>query len=166
MWKNRVDLPMVVPIGLSLGLLMTLIDHLPLIVTGEFSLGYEPMTINIMGRLSYTGIMVGLAEESIFRGFLQGSLMEKNEPTFNLPGLKLYQSNIIASLIYGASHLLNIFSKSFSYVLPQIIYTTILGTILGYLYRSNGRLVNPIITHNLSNGVETTLEYLIYLTQK
>ena len=142
---------------------MTLVDFLPIIYNGGIGLDYDPSLINLMGRMVYVWVLVGVSEEFLFRGLIQKSISYEPDPQVNLSLFNTSWSNVIASLLYGLSHLVNLLSKPVSFVFPQVLYTILFGLALGHVYIKSGRLVEPIIIHNLADGMEYTLEYLIYL---
>jgi membrane protease YdiL (CAAX protease family) len=146
-------------VGVFFGILMTVIDLTPSLLTGKFSLSYEPTLINVVGRLSYIWIFAGLNEEILFRGLIQTELSNL-EDNIRYRGFK--KGTIVTALIYALSHLGNLSSRTFLYVSLQIIYTLFLGLALGKIYQRTGRLIGPIIGHNLANGIEYTIEYLLY----
>jgi membrane protease YdiL (CAAX protease family) len=45
--------------------------------------------------------------------------------------------------------------------LGQQLYAVALGVIYAYLYERTGSLVAPIVTHNVSDGVELALEFVL-----
>ena len=138
---------------------MTIIDLTPSILTGNFGLSYEPTLTNVVGRLSYIWIFAGLTEEILFRGLIQTELTYQDE---GIRYRDLKKGTIVAALIYALSHLGNLSSRTWLYVGPQVIYTLFLGLALGKLYQRTGSLIGPIIGHNLANGIEYTIEYILY----
>lgn len=151
-------------IGICFGVFMTLVDFLPVIFNGGIRLDYDPSLINLLGRMGYVWILVGVSEEFLFRGLIQATIRYEPDPQVSLCSrFKTSESNVIASLLYGLSHLVNLFSKPVSFVLPQVVYTVLFGLALGHVYIKSGRLVEPIIIHNLADGLEYTLEFLMYL---
>jgi membrane protease YdiL (CAAX protease family) len=113
--------------------------------------------------MGYVWVLVGVSEEFLFRGLIQTSIRYEPDPQFNLWLFKTSRSNVISSLLYGLSHFVNLLSKPVSFVFPQVLYTILFGLALGHVYIRSGRLVEPIIIHNLADGLEYTLEYLMHL---
>lgn len=162
--KERIPLVYLVVMGVCFGAFMTLVDFLPALFNGGIKLDFEPSLINLLGRMGYVWFLVGVSEELLFRGLIQTSISYEPDPQVNLLFLKTSESNLISSLLYGFSHLINLLSKPVSFVVPQVLYTILFGLALGHVYKNAGRLVEPIIIHNLADGLEYTLEYLMYLT--
>jgi len=161
--RERVQVLHIAVIGISFGVFMTLVDFLPVIFNESIRLDYDPSLINLLGRMGYVWVLVGVSEEFLFRGLIQTSICYEPDPQVNLSLFKTSRSNIIASLLYGLSHFVNLLSKPVSFVFPQVLYTILFGLALGHVYIRSGRLVEPIIIHNLADGLEYTLEYLMHL---
>jgi membrane protease YdiL (CAAX protease family) len=161
--RERVPVLHIAVVGICFGIFMTLVDFLPVIYNGGLRLDYDPSLINLLGRMGYVWILVGVSEEFLFRGLIQNSICYEPDPQVNLLLFKTARSNVISSLLYGLSHFVNFLSKPVSFVLPQVLYTILFGLALGHFYIKSGRLVEPIIIHNLADGLEYTLEYLMYL---
>lgn len=92
--------------------------------------------------------IIPFGEEMVFRAFLTNSLVALFPNTKTRWALALLGS----SLLFGLAH--------FSWGLPGVVETTIMGFILGFAYLRTGRnLWVPIIAHSLLN---TLLFVLIY----
>ena len=72
---------------------------------------------------------------------------------------------IVAAAIFGLSHFFNLYRKPLEFVVPQMIYATIFGLVAGYVYQETRSLAGPVIMHNVADGLETTIEYLLYLSR-
>lgn len=91
---------------------------------------------NVVGVISIT-FVAPILEEVLFRGTIQGYLMR----CFKNP----YVGIIIASLVFGVFHLNPI----------QIVYASLLGFILGWIYYRTRNLLPVIIGHILNNSLAT-----------
>ena len=91
---------------------------------------------NVVGVISIT-FVAPILEEVLFRGTIQGYLMR----CFKNP----YVGIIIASLVFGVFHLNPI----------QIVYASLLGFILGWIYYRTRSLLPVIIGHILNNSLAT-----------
>ena len=94
------------------------------------------------------GIMVlaffgPLLEEVLFRGAIQGALMRY----FGRP----WPAIIVAALVFGIFHLNPV----------QVVYATLLGVVLGWIYYRTGSLLSVIVGHVLNNSlaVVTTVAF-------
>ena len=84
-----------------------------------------------------------LLEEVLFRGAIQGLLMRY----FGRPWLAI----ILSALVFGIFHMNPV----------QIVYATLLGIVLGWIYYRTGSLLSVIVGHVLNNSlaVVTTLAF-------
>lgn len=83
--------------------------------------------------------IVSMAEEVLFRGFIQAHLS-----TLKLPYPKI-NAIVIAALGFGALH----WTAGIFYV----IYATIAGIMYGFIYEKSGNIIFNIISHFLLNLV-------------
>jgi membrane protease YdiL (CAAX protease family) len=152
--------------GTLFALFMALIDYLPPIVRGRFEIGYDLTFTNVLGTLSFMWIFVGIAEESLSRGLIQTYLMNNMSGDVKIASWNIKRATILGGLIFGLSHFFNIYRKPLEFVIPQMIYATVFGIIVGYVYQETQSLAGPIVMHNVADGLETTIEYLLYLSVK
>ncbi len=103
---------------------------------------FSGLSRNVLGVLSLA-VLAPLLEEVLFRGAIQGLLMR----LFGRP----WPAIIVAALIFGVYHMNPV----------QIVYATLLGIILGWIYYRTGSLLSVIVGHVLNNSlaVVTTLLY-------
>ncbi len=104
-------------------------------------------SIKPKGLLSFLTIALGavvlspLAEELIFRGFIQRIFQRNMNGTLSV---------LLASTIFGLCH----------FNLPRLPVIMLLGVILGYLFYRTGNLLYPTIAHALYNLVSlVVLQY-------
>jgi membrane protease YdiL (CAAX protease family) len=45
-----------------------------------------------------------------------------------------------------------------------MIYAAVFGIMAGYVYQETHSLAGPIVMHNLADGLETTIAYVLYLS--
>lgn len=90
----------------------------------------------------FSAFFVGIAEESIFRGYLQSQLAETFNPTTGI---------VLSSLAFGAAHIGNAhaFSKKdqlryYTFILPFI---TVFGGYFGWLTNKNSSLQESVAIH-------------------
>ena len=102
-------------------------------------LGLSRNAVGIMG-LAFFG---PLLEEVLFRGAIQGALMRY----FGRP----WPAIVVAALVFGVFHMNPV----------QIVYATLLGIVLGWIYYRTGSLLSVIVGHVLNNSlaVVTTVAF-------
>ena len=94
------------------------------------------MSRNVFGILSIT-VMAPLVEELLFRGAIQGHLLQR--------GIKPLPAILFSSAIFGLIHMNPI----------QIPFAFAIGLIFGWLYYRTGSLVPGIIGHFINNSIAT-----------
>jgi membrane protease YdiL (CAAX protease family) len=149
-------------IGLCSGLLMS-IKYLIQIVNGLPLDVPQPVTLtNIFGYMTFQWIIVGLSEETMFRGLIQTYLMENLEGEINLAGHRLHIGTVIAAIFWGGFHIINALNMPLSAAVFTVVITTPIGLLMGYAYQKTGSLLTTILVHNTLFGVPLTIGYILY----
>ena len=93
-------------------------------------------------------LMVGFAEEFMFRGFLQPLFIQKYISHKN----GLFLGVLFPALFFGASHLLNLtVNDNIPQVIGQSIYAVFIGFFFGVVLLKTNKLIPLAITHGLIN---------------
>ncbi|MGB5820843.1 MAG: CPBP family intramembrane glutamic endopeptidase [Saonia sp.] len=93
-------------------------------------------------------LMVGFAEEFIFRGFLQPLFIKKYISHKN----GIFLGVLFPALFFGASHLLNLtVNNNIPQVIGQSIYAIFIGFFFGVALLKTNKLIPLAITHGLIN---------------
>ena len=149
-------------LGTLFGLLMSA-RYIPAV------LGSAPLDIprpvtwaNVLGNLTFQWIVVGLAEETMFRGLIQTYLMNNLEGQVKILGHSLHIGTVIGAVLWGVFHFVNILMMPLGPVVFTVALTTLAGLAMGYAYQETGSLLTTIIVHNTIFGVPLTLGYLLY----
>lgn len=105
--------------------------------------------------LFYAGyvLLIGITEEVVFRGVLLPIVAR------SFHGKPLV-SILISSAFFGGLHLINSSHISLTYVLPQILFAMLMGTLFAGIYVRTHNLTLPIILHSL-----TDLSVIVQLIQ-
>lgn len=139
-WKSFTDIPSKT-IGLSIPLIlgaMTFVNlcsefiDLPNWMEDQFF----GMSRNVFGILSIA-IMAPLVEELLFRGAIEGHLLQQ--------GKKPWVAILISSLIFGIIHINP----------AQVPFAFAVGAVFGWLYYRTGSVVPGIIGHFINNSIAT-----------
>ena len=93
----------------------------------------EALSNNVLGVFTIS-ILAPLLEEVLFRGAIQGYLMQRFSP---------WTSIIISSLIFGVIHMNPI----------QVFYATCVGIVFGWIYYRTRSLVPVVVGHVLNNSL-------------
>jgi len=85
--------------------------------------------------LAIISLLAGLAEESLFRGLIQGGLAGR---IGQLPAL------LLAGVVFGLCHAVN---------RPYAVVASVIGAYLGLIFVATGNLLVPMVTHGFYDFV-------------
>ena len=148
--------------GAAFGLLMTFVDYFPQIlrhIPPPDNLALTPGSIGAW--LFFQGIYVGPIEEIPFRGLLQTFLMQRTSGRVRFWKYEMHVAGIILALLFALAHLTSFWTENFWLAFGQQIYAFALGILYAYWREQSGSLLAPIIGHNMSDGVEYILMFLM-----
>jgi membrane protease YdiL (CAAX protease family) len=151
----------VLAIGAAFGLLMSIKYVFQIVRAGSVDVPQPVTAVNVAGRMTFQWIVVGLSEETMFRGLTQTYLMERLEGHVRLLGHDFHIGTVIGAIFWGAFHLLNVLIMPLGPVLLLVALTTAIGLILGYAYQRTGSLLTTVIMHNTIFGVPLTVGYVL-----
>ena len=97
---------------------------------------FEGLTHTFLGALTIS-LLAPILEEVMFRGAIQGYLTRK----LGNPWLAM----AIAALVFGVYHMNPV----------QVVYASMFGFILGWMYYRTGSLMSVIVGHVLNNSIAT-----------
>lgn len=148
--------------GAFFGVLMTVVDYLPQIIKRipppeNLSL----MPANVIAWLFAEGIYVGPTEEIPFRGLLQTFLMQRTSGRVRLWKFDMHIAGVVLALLFALAHIPSFWAESFWSALGQQIYGFALGILYAYWAEKSSSLLAAIIGHNVSDGVEYALMFLM-----
>jgi len=149
-------------VGICFGLLMAIIPIIQALTGSPVGVPKPVTLVNILGYLSFQWVIVGLSEETMFRGLIQTYLMNNMSGDIIILGNKLHIGTLISAIFWGGFHIINVINMPFSAALLTVAITTPAGLMMGYVYQRTGSLFSTIIVHNTIFGVPLTFEYLLY----
>lgn len=98
--------------------------------------------------LLFTCLLVGFAEEFVFRGYLQSIFLKKYISREN----GIFFGVLFPAIFFGASHLLNLtVNDNVPQVIGQSIYAIFIGFFFGVVLLKTNKLIPLAITHGLIN---------------
>lgn len=106
--------------------------------------------VYFLWMILFSVLVVGPAEELLFRGAIQGLLKRAWGPWPAIVG---------ASALFGLLHY-SVGSGSVTSALAYVLIAFLLGTVLGVLYERTGNLVVPTLAHGGFNAVAFAIQYL------
>lgn len=149
-------------IGIIFGLLMSLryisqiTNNIPLDIP-------MPVTfVSVVGNMTFQWIIVGVCEETMFRGLIQTYLMNNLKGNVHMLGHDLHIGTVIGAIFWGGFHFINIIIMPLGPVIFFVILTTAIGLLMGYAYQKTGSLLTTIIVHNTLFGVPLVIGYILY----
>jgi len=149
-------------VGAIFGFFLSL-RYIPQIV-GNAPLGIpQPVNaVSIAGNMTFQWIIVGLCEETMFRGMIQTYLMKNLEGYVKILGQYLHIGTILAAIFWGGFHFIEILNMPLDNVIFLVLLTTAMGLLMGYAYQKTGSLLTTVIVHNTLFGVHLSVGYIIY----
>ena len=128
--------------------LVLAVNNFPLIslVLGNMRL-IRTEWVDILLFLMYC-ISVGVFEELIFRGALFTTLAG----SFSRDKKGLYKAFLLSSVIFGVSHLLNVFyGAGLTATLLQVVYSTLTGGLFCFVFIKTGNVLCSALVHAVYN---------------
>ena len=90
-------------------------------------------------------MMVGVAEESAFRGVIAQTLLEH----YGTSRGGIWKACIVSGLLFGAAHLTNILGSAPFGVLMQCLFAAALGTLFAAIYFRTGNIWVTVFLHGM-----------------
>jgi len=122
------------------------------LLVAAFSLAIftTPYTKRISGFVFYL-FFVGFGEEILYRGYIQSRLNEAFDRSYHFFGVNWGWGIIIASLIFGFSHMGILTLSLGEYVLrlPWVFWTFFSGLVFGFIREKTGSIVAPAVVHGM-----------------
>ncbi len=138
----------VVSFSIALGLIATLI-----IILLDFSTGSMPAEgMSMLQRILFVWLLASIAEETLFRGLIQGYLAPLKIISLKIGNVKLTLPVIVAALFFALVHLMLLIMGVYpGVVLLIVIFGFILGLLAGYYKEATGSLLPAFIVHACFN---------------
>jgi hypothetical protein len=144
--------------GLVIGAAMTAVDFWPQIAAHRAPSGaYELTPFNIVGWLSYRGVFLGIADETLLRGLLVTYLAATIPGRISFFRLEMNAVGVIVALIVALPYLGSFVGYPFWIALARIFYTFVQGVFFAYWYEKSKSLLAPIVGHNVCYGLYQVL---------
>jgi len=147
--------------GILFGVVMTIVDYLPQILAHSAPVDLALNAKNIVGWLSFEGILVGISEEIPFRGLPQTFLMNRISGRVRFLSFDMHIAGVILAFLFALLHATSFASQPFWAAFGQQLYAFALGILYAYWYEKSGSLLASIIGHNVSDVVEYGLLFVM-----
>ena len=89
--------------------------------------------------------------------------MQRTSGQVRLWKFEMHIAGVILALLFALAHVTSFWSDLFWPALGRQVYGFVLGVLYAYWREKSGSLLAPIIGHNLSDGVEYALMFLMTL---
>jgi uncharacterized protein len=160
--KHRHYVPAALLWGTAFGLLTTVVDFFPQILRRMPPPGNLALTPGSIGAwLFFMLIFVGPTEEIPFRGLLLTFLMQRTSGRVRFWKYDMHVAGIVLALLFALAHLTSFWTESLSMAIAQQIYAFAIGIVYAYWREKSGSLLAPAIGHNMGDGVEYVLMFLM-----
>jgi CAAX protease family protein len=143
------------------GVLMTLVDYLPQILSHTAPKNLPLTPLNVTGWLTFELLFVGFSEEIPFRGLMQTFLMKKSSGRVRFLGYDMHVAGVILALLFALAHLTSFWTVPFWAALGQQIYAFALGILYAYWYEKSQSLAAAIVCHSFSDALEQSLMFVM-----
>ncbi|HLW73804.1 MAG TPA: CPBP family intramembrane glutamic endopeptidase [Gammaproteobacteria bacterium] len=141
--------------GVFFGVLMTLVDYAPQLLTHTRPDPGFPLTpSNVWGWLFFEGIYVGPTEEIPFRALLVSYLAVSMPGKLRLGRFSMDGAGIVVALIFALLHANNFDTRHWPEALGQQFYAFALGVLYAYWLEKSRSVVASMVGHNVSDVVE------------
>jgi membrane protease YdiL (CAAX protease family) len=146
-------------IGVGMGLIMLLADYWPDLASGTAPDDYPTAPLDAAGWLLAMAI-TGLAEETIFRGFMVGLLAAFLPQRVRIGRFDLPLAAFIVAAMFALAHWRSFVGAPFHLALAQQLYAFVWALIYVWLMERSRSLLAPMIAHGTGNAVEVGLVIL------
>jgi len=152
-------------IGLIFGCLLTLADYWPQIAyMRRLNQPYPLTPFNIGGWILFDGLILGAAQETLFRALLFSYLAQWVPGRVVVRGIALSGAGIVAAAIYAVFQLLyaeTFFIKSLPEILAQLVLSFVLGVFLATWFERSRSLLAPVVGHNVATLTEQAFVFVM-----
>ena len=144
-------------VGAFFGILMLCVDYYPSLIHWTAPPGpYATNPANVVPWLLMQGLVVGITEETVFRGLFLGYLLSRISYRVRIGSFQVSTAGILIAVIFSLAHAQAFWQTSFISALGQQIYAIAIGVFCAYLFEQSGSLLAPALAHSAGDFVEWT----------
>jgi hypothetical protein len=141
--------------GVFFGVLMTIVDYAPQIITRSRPDPGFPLTpVNTWGWTFFEGVYVGPTEEIPFRALLVTYLATAMPGKLHIGRFNMNWAGVIVAVMFALLHATSFDTRAWPQALGQQGYAFALGVLYAYWLEKSKSIVAPIIGHNVGDVVE------------
>jgi len=142
-------------IGALFGIAMLCIDYYPSLLHISPPPGpYATNPGNVVPWLLIQGLVVGITEETVFRGLFLGYLLSRVPYQVRLKSFQVSAAGILIAAVFALAHAQAFEQTSFLSALGQQIYAIGIGLFCAYLFEQSGSILAPAVAHSAGDFVE------------
>ena len=116
----------------------------------------------LIAELVLVALVVGPTEEMLFRGLVQTGINGSLHGELSVLGWHLRFGTLLAALVFGLWHLVNLSYQAFGPTLEQVLFAAIIGLAIGVTYDRTRNLVGAAILHSLLDLTGTVMPWVAY----
>jgi len=144
-------------VGAFFGILMLCVDHYPSLIHRTAPPGpYASNPGNVVPWLLMQGLVVGITEETVFRGLFLGYLLSRISYRVRIKSFQVSAAGMLIAVIFSLAHAQAFWQTSFISALGQQIYAIAIGVFCAHLFEQSGSLLAPALAHSAGDFVEWT----------
>jgi membrane protease YdiL (CAAX protease family) len=116
----------------------------------------------LVANLVFLAVLVGPAEELLFRGLIQSGINASVHAAFWLGRWPLHAGTAVAAIVFGLWHLVNLSYQPLGATTAQVLTAAFVGWVIGIFYDRTKNLIGASILHNLIDFFGATTPVLAY----
>ena len=124
---------------------------------------HVPGVATLAAQLLFLAVVVGPTEELLFRGLIQTSLNASIRASVSIRGWRLGLGTVIAALLFGLFHLVNLGYQGLGVTLEQVFFAAVIGLVIGVLYDRTRNLIGASLAHGVADFSARAIPLLAYL---
>jgi hypothetical protein len=146
--------------GLMAGLVMTMVDFAPQIVTHVAPKFDDALTRNnVLGWLFFQGVYSGIVEEVPYRALLVSYLSAVMPGKVHWRRFEMNGAGVVVAIILALPKFGYLITEPVLVAFGQVLYTFAFGVLLAYWLEKSKSVLAPIIGHNVAFLVRWTLMF-------
>ena len=116
----------------------------------------------LAAELVFLALVVGPSEELLFRGVIQTGINGSVSAEVLLFGWRLRAGTVLAALIFGLWHLVNLTYQPIGATVEQMLVATLVGLVIGVVYDRTRNLIGAAVLHSLLDFSSKVLPWVAF----
>jgi membrane protease YdiL (CAAX protease family) len=147
--------------GIAFAAIMLLSDHGANLVHRWAPEAPDHSPIDVAGRFAFDLLLVGLCEETLFRGLLLGVLEARSPSRVRFGTLSISTAGVTIALLFALAHAASFATEAWPVALGQQVYAFAVGVLYAWMRERSGSLLAPIVLHGISDFVEDAVVFAL-----